>query len=281
MVPVAAPLAGEALVTALNEYATEHADEYAGMYVDPPGTDSFVMLFTDHLDEHASALGAMSPQVAVRRAEYTERELTAVLEGIDFEALIADGVEPMTAGVDTIGNHVFVELKTDDPTLELRLELAYGGKVDVKAYPLPGPWANTESGPGWRLLAAGQAGSDLAYTALAATDPDAGEQLWATLGLEGDLPSVDFATEVVATFGHGIGSSCAELRLDGVRIEGGVVFSETSDPLSPRACTDDLTGAAVFVVALEREALPDDGFTLQLGPDGTPAGGEPMEVPLP
>ena len=66
------------------------------------------------------------------------------------------------------------------------------------------------------------------------------------------------------SFGHGIGSSCPELRLDGVAIEGGVVFSQTSDPLVPRGCTADLAATAVFVVAVERSALPDDGFTLRL-----------------
>jgi hypothetical protein len=68
------------------------------------------------------------------------------------------------------------------------------------------------------------------------------------------------------------------MRLDGVAIQGGVVFSETSDPLSPRACTADLAGAVMFLVAIERDALPTDGFTLRLRQDDI---GESIEVPLP
>jgi hypothetical protein len=49
-----------------------------------------------------------------------------------------------------------------------------------------------------------------------------------------------------------------------VHIGDGVVFSVVSDPLEPRACTADLTGAAAFVVAIERSSLPAERFTLQL-----------------
>lgn len=61
----------------------------------------------------------------------------------------------------------------------------------------------------------------------------------------------------------------AEVRLDDVVITEEAVFSEISDPLSPRACTSDLVGAAVFVVAVARDALPSDGFTLRLSERST------------
>ncbi|MEA2651934.1 MAG: hypothetical protein QOI85_1655, partial [Chloroflexota bacterium] len=115
-----------------------------------------------------------------------------------------------------------------------------------------------------------------------ATDEAAWIEMWAAIGLDGDAPSVDLEDEVVVSFGHGIGSSCPELRLDAVEL-GSLVFSRTSDPIAPRGCTADLVGAAVFVVAIERDALPDDGFTLQLGPERVTGGGftEVIDVPLP
>lgn len=90
---------------------------------------------------------------------------------------------------------------------------------------------------------------------------------------------------MAVSFGHGIGSSCRELRLDDVVIHDGLVFSVTSDPLSPRACTADLAGTAVFVAAVSRDALPAAGFILRLGEQTTTCAdcgftGE-IEVPLP
>lgn len=269
-------------LAALQAYGAEHADEFAGLYVEDQSRGSFVMLFTDHLDEHAAALAEIWPRVTVRGARFSEALLTEVLEGLDLQGMAGDGIEPLSAGLDTINNRVTLELKSDDPSLEARLEQRYGGMVEVTVHPLPGDWSNVAEGDGWRLLATGQSESD-AYTVRAATDAAEWNDLWAAIGLGGEAPPVDLEGEVVVSFGHGIGSSCPELRLDDVEIAGEVVFSRTSDPLSPRGCTADLVGAAVFVVAIERNALPEGGFTLQLGPERVTGGGFPevIDVPLP
>lgn len=141
------------------------------------------------------------------------------------------------------------------------------------------------AGDGWRLIATGEADAGEAYTVRAATDADGYAALWAELALVGPAPQIDLGSEVIVSFGHGIGSSCREMRLDCVVITGGVVFSATSDPLAPRGCTADLAGVAVFVVVLERSALPEPGFTLQLaeGSRTCPDCGfiEQIEVELP
>ena len=269
-------------VAALQAYGAEHADEFGGLYVEDQSQGSFVMLFTDHLDEHTAALTEIWPRVTVRGVRHSEAELTAVLESLDLQAMAGDGIEPLSAGLDTVNNKVTLELKSDDPTLEARLELQYGGMVDVSVFPLPGEWSNVAAGDGWRLLATGEGIGDEAFTVRAATDDREWEELWAAVGLGGGRPDVSMADEVVVSFGHGIGSSCPELRLDGVAIGDGLVHSMTSDPIAPRACTTDLVGAAVFVVAIDRAALPDDGFVLQLGPERITGGGfgEVLEVPL-
>ncbi|HEX2767584.1 MAG TPA: hypothetical protein VHR55_13215 [Candidatus Limnocylindria bacterium] len=259
----------EDAVAALQAYGADHADEFGGMWVEDQAHGAFVMLFTGHLEEHAAAVAEIWPRVAVRQARYAEADLVALLEGLDFEAMAADGIELVSASLDTMNNRVTLDVKSNDPTLEVRLELEYSGMVDVTVYPVPGEWSNVAEGPGWRLLAAGVSESD-AYTVRAATDADEWAAMWDAIGLDGAPPVVDFATEVAVSFGHGIGSSCPELRLDGVEIGGGVVFSRVSDPLAPRGCTDDLIGGAVFVVAVDRDALPDDGFSLQLFEDRMP-----------
>jgi len=275
----------EDVVAALQAYGAEHADEFGGLYVEDQSRGSFGMFFTDRLDEHAAALAEIWPRVTVRGVRYSEAELMEVLERLDLARMAGPGLEPLSAGLDTMNNVVTLEVKSDDPTLEMRLELQYGDMLDVTVHPLPGEWANVADGDGWRLLAAGEASADDAYTVRAATDDGAFDDLWSALALGGERPSVDFGAEVVVSFGHGIGSSCPERRLDGVSIRDGVVFSVTSDPLEPRGCTADLVGAAVFVVALERDALPADGFTLQLAErrmTGQGAGfTEVLDVPLP
>jgi hypothetical protein len=273
----------EDAVAALQAYGAEHADEFGGLHVDDQSQGSFVLLFTDNLDEHAAALAEIWPRVTVQGVRFTEAALTELLKGLDFEAMSRDGIEFLSAGLDTMNNRVTLDLKSNDPTLELRLEMEFGGMVEVTVSPIPGPWANVGEGDGWRLLATGEADGDEAYTVRAATDEAAWDEMWRVIGLEGDIPAVAFEDEVVVSFGHGIGSSCREVRLDDVEIGPGIVFSRTGDPLSPRACTSDLAGAAVFVVALERDALPPGGFTLQLGPERLTGDGftEVIDVPLP
>jgi hypothetical protein len=272
-------------VEGLVAYGNQHPDTFGGLYLDPPGGNRVVMLFTDDLEEHQHAVNDILPGTQVRQVRFTEAALVELLESLDFEALEADGIQMIGAGLDTSGNRVTLEVKSNDPTVEVRLELAHGGMLDVTVYPLPGEWANVTEGDGWRLLAFGEASGAEAYTVRAATTASEWDELWEALALDVGRPDPDLATEVVVSFGHGIGSSCPELRLDGVAIEGGVVYSETSDPLAPRACTADLAGAATFVVALERTALPASGFTLRLARETVTCAdcgfSEEIEVPLP
>lgn len=270
----------------LQAYAARHADTFVGLYLDPPGGNSVTILFTEDLEQHAAAVQAIHPATRVLQVEHTEAELTALLASLDFEAMTGQGIDMVAASVDVIDNVVELEVKSNDPTAELRLEAAHAGLLDVTVHPVPGPWAHTETGDGWRLLTAGQAAGDEAFTVRAATDQSELRELWDALAIGGDLPAADLDEEVVVSFAHGIGSSCSELRLDDVVVRDGVVFSVTSDPLAPRGCTADLVGAVVFVVAVERAALPAAGFTLQLAATNVTCGAdcgstEQIEVQLP
>ena len=143
-------------------------------------------------------------------------------------------------------------------------------------------WQNVTAGEGWRLAANGESRTD-AYTVRAATDEDEFAEMWRAIGLGGERPEVDFDDEVAVSFGHGIGSSCPEVRLDAIVIGEGVVHSVASDPItdqfgSPRACTADLVGAAVFVVGIRRSAVGDESFTLQLS-ERTVCGGDDCGFP--
>ena len=260
-------------IEGLQAYGQDHVDEFGGMYIDPPGGRHVVMLFTANVDEHAHAVEAIQPGTTVRAVEHTEAELAALIEGFDFDSLRAQGVEMLSASVDVINNRATLEAKSTDLTAEARLELSFGGLLDVTIYPVPGEWHNVGEGDGWRLLAAGE-GDIEAYTVHAATDATSWDALWEEVGLGGATPEVGLQEEVVVAFGHGIGIGCREVRLDDVVIDAGIVWSVTSDPLLPRNCDAALVGTHVFVVAIAREAVPDDGFTLWLNEYAASRGGE-------
>lgn len=144
------------------------------------------------------------------------------------------------------------------------------------AVPSPDPSPGGDREP-WRLAAQGRSGAQEAFGVRAATDERSWGELWSAIAIAADRPEVDLDREVLVSFAHGVGSSCPELRLDEVVIDDELVYSVVVDPLGPRACTADLAGAVVFVVALDRASLPDDGFTLALREDF----GDRLEVPLP
>ena len=279
--------AAEDELGALAAYGAEHPDTFGGMYIDQASGGDVVLLFTADVERHARAASALAPEgvtVRVREVDFTEADLRELLDGLDFDGLGAD-VQMVEASVDTVRNVVTLVVKTNDAGFEERTEADYGGRLDVTVHPLPGLWQNADSGDGWRLVAAGETSNAEAYTVRAATDDGAWAEMWEAIGLDVERPPVDFGTEVAVSFGHGIGSSCRELRLDDVVIDGDLVYGVTSDPLSPRACTADLAATAVFVVAVSRDALPAAGFTLRLSEQTTtcPDCGfsEEIEVSLP
>jgi hypothetical protein len=252
---------------ALAAYGAEHPDTFGGMYIDQAAGGDVVLLFTRDVERHARVASALAPAgttVRVRRVDFTEAELTELIDSLDFGSMQAPELEMVSASVDIIRNVVTLEVKTNDPTVKPRLEEAHRGRLEVIVHSVPGPWQNASEGDGWRLLAFGESGAVEAYTVRAATEAAAWAQMWDLIGLGAAQPAVDFETEVVVSFGHGVGSSCREMRLDDVTVANGEVFSIVSDPLAPRACTADLAGAAVFVVVVSRDALPADGFSLRL-----------------
>jgi hypothetical protein len=234
------------------------------------------MLFTADLERHRAALEALPGdfRFEVRPARWTEVELKALQMNIVDEMRSVQGVEFMSASLDTIGNVVTVEFKTNDPSLGARLEAEHPGMLVATSYPLPGPWQNKAAGDGWRLMAAGQARTE-GYRVRAATTEAEWLAMWEELDPVNPAPELNISEEIAVSFGHGIGSSCPEMRLDDVVIDHHtqLVFSIASDPLQPRACTADLAGGAFFVVALARAALPDSPFTVSLTQDPVCGGG--------
>jgi hypothetical protein len=90
--------------------------------------------------------------------------------------------------------------------------------------------------------------------------------------VSGEPPAVDFEQEIVIWFGAVYGSGC-EVRLDDVVVDAdrGIVHADLVVPGVHQACNSDANPAA-YVVALQRDQLPEGGFAVQLGPEDPPSG---------
>lgn len=130
--------------------------------------------------------------------------------------------------------------------------------------------AQPEEGGGWRLLGTGLTGPT--YRTGVATNGAQYEALWSASGLEGERPVVDFEAEVVIWFGAVYGSGC-EIRMDDVvfDLRRSIVHADFVIPGSPQACPDDANPKA-YVVAVDRQFLPEGPFAVQLDTDDPPAG---------
>lgn len=156
------------------------------------------------------------------------------------------------------------------------LELLFAGEpvcvegIDPADAPSPGP--QTQTGDGWRLLA-DEPGAGATYRTGIATDQASYERLWASIGLEGDRPAVDFTTEVVIWFGAVYGSSCPGLRLEDVVVdaERALVHAQIVLVDPPPVCTSDANPRA-YLVSVARAKLPERPFAIQLGADDPPPG---------
>src|SRR5688500_20257882 len=65
---------GDAGIEGLQAYGAEHADQFGGLYIDPPGGSHVVMLFTDDPEIHAPAVEAIKLGTTLRQAEPAEAE---------------------------------------------------------------------------------------------------------------------------------------------------------------------------------------------------------------
>jgi hypothetical protein len=269
--------------TALVMYGAREHEQFGGLWVNEPGV-GIVVLFTGDLDRHRQALSALARGLPfeVRQARFTESELRALQMQLAHDIQTIPGTEMISVALDVRRNVVVLEAKSNDRALEARLEAAHAGRLDAQIYPMPGVWHNVPGGPGWRLVSAGTSrhGGVQPYSVTFAAEEGGWLELWELIAPGAAAPPVDLTTEIVTVFAEGIGSSCPEVRLDAIVIDAarGVVHGAFSDPLAPRTCTADLAGAAVFVVALSREALPDSPFVLRLHSEPMRCGDCPDEV---
>jgi hypothetical protein len=123
---------------AVERYGDEHPAEFAGWFVDHGARDTVVALFTDHVADHAAALGALvddTSRLVVRRAAWTIRQLGDLQTRITadkawFEAANAE-LEQAEVAVES--NRVAVGVRTLDAAIGDRIaeHFTAAGMIEV------------------------------------------------------------------------------------------------------------------------------------------------------
>lgn len=163
--------------------------------------------------------------------------------------------------------------------LAMVLVLVGAGLVAATTFPLPSQLAYLARGNGWLVLTELPSEDlSLLHSVDVATDREGWRELWGrTAGLTDFAPYVNFERQVVAVFVEGTNRCTAsidfsDLVIDHVNRLVHAVISQT------RSCMQlDVSGQAVFVVAIARDRLPASPFILQLGPE--PLCGSCAEAP--
>ena len=187
--------------------------------------------------------------------------LTGLLDSFGVGRGDTKGVVEITVGI--LDNDLRAEIEKEFEGERMCLDA-----LDPSTLPVPGP--QPEVGDGWRLLVDRIDVGDIYRTGIAFDDESLNE-LWETIGLDDPLPLVNFNDEVVIWFGAVFGSSCPDLRLDDVVVDGGLVHALIVVPDPPVVCTDDANRRA-FVVSVQRSKLPVGPFRIQLSAEDPPAG---------
>ncbi len=279
-------LFGDSPVYVGNEQPVEEVLEWAGQQpgyadirVDREHNGWIVVSFTTGVEARRADLAELFPGVGVTAVEAarSSAELQLIhdrmseqLEGAGVMELIGGSVSYadtvlgvvvfevgyLTAGVWAAASEVL----TDQP-------VCIGGG-DPATRPDDSP--QVTEGDGWRLLTE-QDETGHPYRTGIATSAAQYAELWDAVGLTGERPFVDFEAEVVVWFGAVHGSSCNQLRLRGVVVDDTTVHAQIDEVSGSTVCTSDAIPHA-FLVAVPRDRLPADGFTIQLDADGPPLG---------
>ena len=247
---------------------------YEAIWIDRDHNGWITVAFSQDSDARQTELASMFPGVGVVAVgvDWHMADLEALQQRVTDEmSEIADsfgtGVS-VTQGVVGIDVGVLTdEIRTQIASRFASERVCVDGR-DPSTVPAPGP--QPQAGDGWRLLA-DERGIGEAYRTGIATDARTYAELWAAVGIEATPPEVDFESEVVIWFGAVFGSSCPNIRLDEVVVDGEFVYADIVLPDPPAGCTADANPHA-YVVAIERATLPTGPFVIQLDADGPPAG---------
>jgi hypothetical protein len=252
---------------------------FADLWIDRDHRGWLVVAFTQDADLRQAEIEQRFAEdgVVAVGVEHTTRELRKLQDRIGKR--LSKTTDSWASGADVTANVVEIQVPYLTRKIVRTLERSFSGEPfcidgsDPSARPTAGP--QPTEGEGWSLVGYEHA-LGKSYRTGVASDAAEIQRLWRRSGVAGDVPEVDFTQNVAMWFAIGHGSTCDNLRLDEVVIDhdASVVYPRIVDLDGHIGCTDDLTGAYQYVVALDRARLPVGPFVVQTGPpqdyDGAP-----------
>lgn len=251
----------------------ETKPDFEQLWIDRDHLGWLTVGFSGPVEDYQRELEELFPEIGVVAVTvpYTQAELDALRARV--RPLLEGNLDSWGMGGSVHKGVVTVSLGVLLPERLALLAPLAGEPICVEGAPAdtavtPGP--QPTEGEGWRLLADELTGPN--YRTGVATNEAQYETLWRSVGLTTDRPVVDFETEIVIWFGAVYGSSCP-IRLDDVRVdrEAALVHAHTVRPGNEARCTSDANSHA-YVVALERDHLPEGPFMVQLRASDPPQG---------
>lgn len=260
-----------------NEMPTEEVRAWASQYpgfvdiwIDRDHNGWVAAGFTESVAERQTEIAEAFPDDGVVAVEIprTEADLTELQNRVTEEL---DGVvELLGTSTDPLRGYVSIQIPVLDEASLAAIEERFSGEpVCVEGLPPeavvePGP--QPQAGDGWRLLVDQDEVGEPYMSGIAWDEASLAALVDQISGLGQVDADVDWENEVVIWFGAVHGSSCPNIRLDDVIVEGDTIRPLIVDTDNAMACTADAIGHT-YLVAVDREGLPSAPFYIAVAPE--------------
>lgn len=252
----------------VRRWASQYPD-FVDVWIDRENNGWVTVAFTEDVTERQAEIETEFPDdgVVAVRVEWTEEELGNLQSDVVEEL---DGVvEVLGAHTDVIRGHVNLQISVlDEESITAIAERFPGAPICVEGLPpdqfvQPGP--QPQSGEGWRLIYE-QKDAGFPYITGIAWDQESFHDLLEDIeGLDELDVDVDFENEIVVSFGAVFGTSCPNIRMDDVVIDGDTIYPLIVDTDNSLMCTADAR-PHTYLAGLDRTRLPAPPFYVQINP---------------
>jgi len=262
-------IGNEMPIDAVRRWASQHPD-FVDIWIDREHNGWVTVAFTEDVADRQTEIQEVFPDdgVVAVQIELTERDLVDLQNEV-VEQL--DGVvEVLGAYTDVIRGHVNLQIPVlSEENLSAIAARLPDEPICVEGLPPeqfvePGP--QPQAGDGWLLLYE-QKDAGFPYMTGVAWDQESFHTLLEEIeGLAELDVDVDFENQIVVWFGAVFGSSCPNIRMDDVIVDGDTIYPLIVDTDNSFACTADAR-PHTYLVGLDRDRLPAPPFYVQIYPD--------------
>lgn len=262
-------IGNEMPVEDVRRWASQYPD-YVDLWIDREHNGWVTVAFTGNVAERQAEIDTEFPDdgVVAVGIDWTEDDLLDLQTRVHEE--LEGVVDVQGSWTDMIRGRVGIQVPVlSEENLDAIAERFPDARLCVEglepeAVVPPGP--QPTEGDGWRLIL-DEKGVGLSFMTGIAWDSESLNTLLQDIeGLPDVDVDVDFENEVAIWFGAVYSGSCPNIRLDNVVVDEDTIYPEIVNTDNALACTDD-ANPHTYLVALERERLPETPFYIQIFPD--------------